>query len=203
MGAVKTLQNCDKRAIHDRLAARPPVPADRPDLRPAAVLVPLFPDGRILLTRRPQTLRKHPGQIAFPGGAYETSDPDLRHTALREAHEEVGLESEHVELLGELDHVWTPTGYVLVPYVGWVEGAFVERTDPGEVEEILFAQVEELMRPGVYREEDWEREGVTHRVVFFDLPGATVWGATGRVLVNFLQVACGWTGAAERPWETR
>lgn len=201
MGAVKTLQKSELRANLEGYHARA---VHRPDLRQAGVLVPLFPTPRgcqVLLTRRPQTLPRHAGQISFPGGRWEEGDADLRATALRESNEEVGLAPERVQVLGELDHVWTPSGFVLVPYVGWIAEGSVGAADPGEVEEVLFAEVADLMAPGVYREELWDREGTAYRISFFDMPFGTVWGATGRVLVRLLQVGFGWKDVEDTPWE--
>jgi len=206
VGAVKTLQNCDipAKELEARFAGYTARPVHRPEFRPAGVLVPLFPSPggcQLLLTRRPQNLSRHGGQISFPGGAMDPEDADLRHTALRESQEEVGLAPERVRLLGELDHVWTPSGFVLVPFVGWIAEGSVGAADPHEVEEVLWVEVADLMAPGVYREEVWEREGTGYRISFFDVACGTVWGATARVLVRMLQVGFGWTGVEDKPWE--
>lgn len=203
MGARSPLPKYDMMdTLQSRLQAHHPAAVERPDLRPAGVLVPLFAGPQVLLTRRPQKMSRHPGQIAFPGGTYDPRDGSLEQTALRESHEEIGLDPARVEILGRLDQVWTPTGFVMHPFVGWVREPGSWRAAPDEVEEILCVPIGDLMLPGVFREEQWERGGVAYRVVFFDLPGGTVWGATGRILLRLLQVGFGWTEVAELPWES-
>ncbi|HEY8378460.1 MAG TPA: CoA pyrophosphatase, partial [Nannocystis sp.] len=112
----------------------PLAPLDDPaPFRHAAVLAPLLAeevpgDGpRLLLIERSNTLRSHPGQLAFPGGKPEEGDTDLIATALREAWEEVALPPGQVRVLGRLSPVPVPTGYVIIPYLGLVDGPFEPR----------------------------------------------------------------------------
>jgi 8-oxo-dGTP pyrophosphatase MutT (NUDIX family) len=102
----------------------------------AAVLVPLYvQDGGLhaVFTKRREDLRRHPGEISFPGGRYDEGEPDLTATALREAQEEIGLDPARVEILGELTTYETVTGYRVAPVVGWVEPPFELRLDAKEV----------------------------------------------------------------------
>lgn len=175
------------------LAEHQPVTVDKAGWRNAGVLIPVLATGsgyRLVFIRRSLNLRKHAGQIAFPGGAWEEGDQDLLATALRETHEEIGLPPHQVKVLGRVDEVWTPTGYTLTPYVGVIEAEdFVPC--PIEVDEVVVVDLDELVQPDVFREEWWERGGVNYRVVFYELPEVTIWGATGRILEGFLKVACG------------
>ena len=170
--------------------------------RPAGVLVPLLtrPEGlHLVLIRRGADLPHHQGQIAFPGGIREPGDVDLQETALREAREEIALRPEGVEILGRLDDVWTPSGFVVSAFVAAVPHPQDFHPQAVEVEEILEVPLEHLTRPGVYREEVWVREGAEHPVAFFDLEGFTVWGATGRLVARLLEVGFGWKRPG-RPW---
>jgi len=152
------------------------------------------------LIRRPQTMPDHAGQIALPGGGYRAEDQDLGRAALRETQEELGFRAEDIRLLGRLDETWTPSGYRIAPYVGWIQHPTQLAPDPREVDEVIATSLRELTREGVYREDWWTFEGVRHRMVFFDLPAGTVWGATSRILFRFLQIAMGWKPEVEE-WE--
>ncbi len=185
--------------LREALAARTredfPFEALRPEhlpeggLRRAAVLVPLFEkdgDTHVLLTRRRADLRRHAGQVSFPGGRIDPGEASLD-AALREAEEEVGLARSEVDVLGRLDETLVlVTGFRLTPWVGAVPYPYAYRAHPGEVEEILYVGLSQLARPGVHRTEEREVYGLVHEVHFFDLPGVGIWGATARVLHKLL-----------------
>ena len=195
----------DKLTIALNLRAREPLSCERPELRPAAVLLPIFPAPEglsVCFIRRPVDMRHHGGQIAFPGGGAESGDLDLAHTAVRETHEELGIDPGCIEILGRLDETWTPSGYRMTPFVGWLEEFPRLEPDPREVAEILRAPLELLMEPERLRIEYWDRDEVRYRIVFFDIPGGPVWGATARVLYRFLQLTFGWRSEDLEPWET-
>ena len=160
-------------------------------LRRAAVLVPLLEkDGavHVLLTRRQDDLRHHAGQVSFPGGRLEPGEAS-REAALREAQEEIGLDPAHVDVLGRLDETLVlVSAFRLTPWVGVVPHPYPYVPHPGEVEEILVVGLDALAAPGVHRLEEREAYGVRHLVHYYDLPQATVWGATARVLDKLLAV---------------
>lgn len=168
--------------------------------RASAVLAALYEmrdEPHVLLTRRSWNLRSHRGEVSFPGGAHEAGDPDLVTTALREAHEEVGLPPEVVEVIGELDHLQTVTSDAfIVPYVGILSTRPPLRPDPREVAEIRDVPVAELLATGVFREEIWSRDGIDRAIWFFELEGDTVWGATAAMLRDLL---CRITGVEPGP----
>jgi 8-oxo-dGTP pyrophosphatase MutT (NUDIX family) len=168
----------------------PPRPArfEAPGSRVAAVLVPLYEvDGetRVILTKRPETMPSHRGEIAFPGGGLRVGvDPTPRDTALREAEEEIGLRPELVEVVAELDTIGTVASrFTITPFVGLIDGQPRLRADPREVVSILEVPLAELLDDDVYREEHW---GPDFTISFFELVGETVWGATARILTAFL-----------------
>jgi 8-oxo-dGTP pyrophosphatase MutT (NUDIX family) len=170
----------------------------RAHTRPAAVLVPVFEaagEARVILTKRPQTMPSHQGEIAFPGGKQDPrTDADLRSTALREAREEIGLDPSAVEIVGELDHLVTvQANFALAPFVGLVDGVPRLVPHPREVDAVLDVAISELLDDAVFREERWEVPpemlvgvGPDRAIHFFELEGETVWGATARVLTGFL-----------------
>lgn len=150
----------------------------------AAVLVPLVElRGRlhVVLTRRPSTMRRHAGEIAFPGGRSDDDDPTPTATALREAHEEIGLQAENVEVLGALSPVGTfVTGYAVYPVVGWVEHPGQWQLSPREVEEVLELDLEALAAS--HEQRRLVRQGVPFLTDTYTVDGNEVWGATGRML---------------------
>ncbi len=159
--------------------------------RLAAVLVLLFEErgeARVILTKRPETMPSHRGEIAFPGGRYEPSlDAGLADTALREAEEEIGLDPGLVEIVAELDVIGTVgSGFVISPFVGVLDGRPRLEPHPTEVVKVFDVALSELMHDDAFREERWDIWGADQAVHFYELPGETVWGATARMLTAFL-----------------
>ncbi|MFO7567509.1 MAG: CoA pyrophosphatase [Enhygromyxa sp.] len=173
--------------IHDELT-------ELADLRFAAVIGLLLEGQRwldepaLLMIERSSALRQHPGQIAFPGGKPEPGDRDLLDTALREAEEEVGLPREQVSVLGRLAPVPTPTGYMIVPFIGRVRGDWEPQRASPEVERILTPSLRTLMDPAIHRragEVEWR--GATHVLHEFAIADPPLWGATARMVWDLLE----------------
>jgi 8-oxo-dGTP pyrophosphatase MutT (NUDIX family) len=151
----------------------------------AAVLVPLFrgADGEphVVLTRRRADLRRHAGEISFPGGRRDPEDPGLRDTALREAQEEIGLPPVEVTVLGELPAVSTfVTGYTIHPFVGLLAAPRRWRASPREVDAVLELPLGAL-RKGRTRTR-MERRGLSFETDAYLLAEHLIWGATARIL---------------------
>lgn len=169
--------------------------------RGAAVLAPIYEvggDAHVVLTRRASSLRVHSGEVSFPGGRQD-GDEDLVGTALREAHEEIGLDPSTVEIVGELDHLSTLTsGSFIVPFVGALPGCPTDLVaNPDEVAAVLHVPLAELLDPSVYREERWDVFGTERSMFFFELVGDTVWGATAAMLRQLLGVVTGTVGRGQ------
>ena len=157
----------------------------------AAVLVPIVDRGEahLVFAQRTERVGHHAGQISFPGGRIDPEDADDLAAALREAHEEVGLEPSRVEPLGLLDDTETfATQYVITPFVGVVRGPVVWQPDGEEIEKVIEVPVAALLDRGSFRVERWERDGVARDVYFYDYRGTTIWGATARILKQYLDV---------------
>ncbi len=154
-------------------------------LRPAGVLVPVVYRGseaRVILTKRSSALKHHPGQIAFPGGKQDAADVDIRATALREAHEEIGLSPDTVDILGNLPRHETVTGFDVTPVLARIHAPFIPRPDHGEVAEVFDVPLSHLMDPGRYRVEKRRWQGVWRRYYAVPFGPYYIWGATARIL---------------------
>jgi len=164
---------------------------DRPDLRPAAVLVPLFQKNRkthILLTKRTNRVVHHKGQISFPGGAYHSEDPDFLTTALRETEEEIGVERDSVEILGELDHMVTLSNFRICPYVGVIPYPYPFKLSAFEVERLIELPLKYLLEEAAFKEALFTYEGQSNINLHIDFQGEIIWGATARILKNFMDI---------------
>jgi 8-oxo-dGTP pyrophosphatase MutT (NUDIX family) len=162
--------------------------------RRASVLVPIVarPDElTMLFTRRTAHLRNHSGQIAFPGGGAEPGDASVEVTALREAHEEIGLEPARVEVLGRLSDYHTRTDFRIAPVVGLVAPPFELHLDAHEVDEAFEVPLSFLLDPANHLRHQREFQGRT--VPFYAIPYRDyyIWGATAGMLINLYRFLAG------------
>lgn len=176
----------DLRPDGTRLAGR----TDRV-LKPAAVLAAIVNRAQgptIILTQRTAHLKKHAGQISFPGGGVEPQDPHHVATALRETEEEIGLAPEHVTLLGRLPLYETSTAYGVTPIVGWVEPPFELTIDAFEVDEVFEVPLTFALDRNNYFKETAMRDGVERWFYVLPYENRYIWGATAGMLVNFAEL---------------
>lgn len=165
---------------------RDPLPDEDRSITPAAVLVAIVdrPSPTVILTLRPETLRQHAGQVAFPGGRIDPEDDGPIAAALREAEEEISLSSRHVDIIGIADRYRTITGYDVTPVVGVVPAGLTLTPRPGEVEAIFEAPLDHLLRPEhqIVRTVEWMgRERCYYEILWQD---RRIWGATAAMIVN-------------------
>jgi len=157
------------------------------DCKEAGVLVLLYPHGgelRFPLTRRPEHVEFHKGQISLPGGSRENAEP-LRQTALRETQEEIGVQTGAVEVLGELSPLFVPpSNFCVRPFVGYVAHRPDFRLETVEVAELIEAPLAALLDPATIREEDWEIHDGIWRIPFYQFGPHKVWGATAMILAE-------------------
>ncbi|MDR2637078.1 MAG: CoA pyrophosphatase [Zoogloeaceae bacterium] len=168
-------------------------PVSRPELIPSAVLFPIVQRAdeaggeRVLLTRRSDHLRDHPGQISFPGGRVEASDPSPLHAALREAREEIGLDPALPRILGYLPAYRTATGFLIYPVVALIAAPFSLRLDEFEVAEAFEAPLAALFDPRHHRREHLVYQGRRHEynVIECEAEGKSryIWGATAGMIL--------------------
>jgi len=177
--------------LKELLARRPPKHITDDKLIPSAVLLPIYykeGEVHILFTRRTENVREHKRQISFPGGAHQEGE-SLLDTALRESAEEICLAPERVKVLGELDDALTmTTNYIVSPFVGLIPWPYDFRPDGWETDEIIEAPI-----PALLDEESWHHktEVVAGKKVtgyFYHYRGDVIWGATARILAQFLEL---------------
>ncbi|NIF21861.1 CoA pyrophosphatase [Candidatus Pantoea multigeneris] len=155
-----------------------------PAQRHAAVLVPVIarPQPGLLLTRRSLALRKHAGQVAFPGGMQDAEDRDANATALRETWEEVGITPDRVRVIGQLPPVISSTGFQVTPVVGVIAPDFTLTLNPTEVESAFEMPLAEALRISRYSALDIERAGKRHSVWLSWYQDYFVWGMTAGII---------------------
>lgn len=157
--------------------------------RPAAVLVPFVGRGDdlfVLFTRRSERLRHHAGQISFPGGGVDAGDADAVAAALRETHEETGIEPALVDAFGYLDRLDTVSGYRVTPVAGFVDENYCARLQEDEVDEVFEVPLAFIVDPASLSRERILWRGIERDILAFQWEGRRIWGATATILKNLL-----------------
>ncbi len=164
-------------------------------LAPAAVILPLYHkegEYHILFTKRTEKVEHHKGQISFPGGARHEEDRSLEDTALRETFEEIGVHPEDVEILGELDNMRTvSSSFLITPFVAVIPYPYEFTVNTDEIEELLEVPIAALLDEKNYREEFQIYQGITYWGSVYEYRGKVIWGATARILKQFLDLVFG------------
>ena len=154
-------------------------------LSPAGVLVPILcteAGAQLYLTKRSSALKHHPGQIAFPGGKMDAEDADISCTALREASEEIGLDSANVRVLGQMPAHETVTGFVVTPVIGQILTPFTPTPEPGEVDEVFTTPLSHLLDLAQYQIQSRRWRGSRRHYYTVPYGPYYIWGATARIL---------------------
>jgi len=162
-------------------------------LTPSAVLLLLqVNDGsagpQIVFTKRSDKVEHHKGQICFPGGMKDEADPTLWHTALRETEEELGVPAGEVRFIGELSRVVTPTGFEIAPFVGLVDKPLSFKPNQDEIDEVFCPPLPHFLDPQNIHIEQAQFEAHKWQHAVFTYQTHRIWGATARILENFLEV---------------
>lgn len=196
MDAMKRQDPIDASKLRDRL--RRVLPSLTKQLtgitseRRAGVLLIFYPkngEAHILFTKRSQEVAEHKGEISFPGGAYDTQDKTILQTALRESREELGLNVSEFEILGELDDVYVPpTRFLITPFVAFMNQPPKPKPSLLEISEVLEIPASELLNPSIFREEVREAAGMKRQLQFYSYGQYVIWGATARILRQFLDL---------------
>jgi 8-oxo-dGTP pyrophosphatase MutT (NUDIX family) len=189
-------------AFSGALAAYEWATLDEPGLAEAAVMVLLYPtDSGIhtVLQKRSELVLHHKGQISFPGGARDPEDVSLEAAALRETHEEIGVHPDRVQVIGRLDEIRTISGFRVAPFVGWFErGGFEWKHSAFEVAYLIEAGIDHLAHPRTFVPDIRTVDGKPAEMPSYRVGDDLVWGATARIVANFLDVltASGLAGRA-------
>jgi 8-oxo-dGTP pyrophosphatase MutT (NUDIX family) len=174
-----------KRGDHDADPVMEKIAAVRP-IRPAAVLVPVIAreEPMVLLTQRAAHLTEHSGQISFPGGKIDAADESPAFAALREAHEEIGLERKHARAVGYLDLYMTTLGYRIVPVIAQVEPGFVLKLNAAEVDNVFEVPLAFVMDQANHQRHSRDWQGMTRHYYAIPFGERYIWGVTAGILRN-------------------
>lgn len=156
--------------------------------RASAVILPLIDIrdcAHILLCKRPDYLKHHPGEICLPGGKHELKDINLRHTALRELHEELNIMPTQINVIGQLPNYSTLTGFTITPFVGVLDKQTRWIRDPSEVAASFLLPVHTLVDERNWQPIPFQRLGQPHTLDGFSTPYGLLWGATASIIKNF------------------
>lgn len=185
------------------LQSRSPRSLSGHQFRPAAVLVPLQEreDGDYLvLTQRAEGLNSHSGQVAFPGGAVDPQDAGALETALRESHEEIGIDPRHVRVLGQLDQTTAAAHYLVTPFVGLIPFPYEFRLNEAETTQVFAVPIAALLDASCFRME--ARQSISGRsdpIYHFQYKQWDIWGATARIIKQFLELGYDYPPPESRP----
>jgi 8-oxo-dGTP pyrophosphatase MutT (NUDIX family) len=179
--------------IRERVSRYEPSYIEDDSLTRAAVLLPLYEnagDTHVLFTRRSELVEHHKGQISFPGGMFDASDADLRTTAKRETFEEIGVSTDHVDIFGQLDEMVTVSNFLVRPFVGLITeaGPYPFVHSEIEVAEILEVPLAHLRDDANVVVEPRTYQGREMLAYSYRYDGHLIWGATARILHQFLEL---------------
>ena len=181
-----------KQQLRQALSLRQKQHVVEPDRVQSAVLLPIYyKEGQyyLLFIKRTEKVKEHKGQISFPGGAYEAEDKTLLDTALRENAEEIGLVPGEVEILGELDDTVTMTSnYIISPFVALIPWPHRLKVNGEEAEEIIEVPIQALLDEECMHQETEIINDREFPLYFYHYKGKVIWGATARILNQFLDI---------------
>jgi 8-oxo-dGTP pyrophosphatase MutT (NUDIX family) len=177
--------------IEKMLSSRKRRVIEHPPFSHAAVLVPLFQKGKdchLLFTKRSEEVKYHKGEISFPGGVVDEEDLELINTALREAHEEIGLKERDVQIIGVLDDIVTITEFIVTPIVGLFPYPYPFKVSEVEIAELIEVPLASLLEEDCFSEREIFRGGQKEVVYAYQYGKHIIWGATARILNQFLDL---------------
>ncbi len=145
----------------------------------------------LLLTKRTDSVEHHKGQISFPGGMVDDGDESATATALREVEEEIGIPRSAIAILGQLDDIHIPSGFIVTPIVGYIDRLTELKTSTDEVAEVLLIPLAKFFDESLRHIETRELKGVKRQVYFYDVWKEPVWGATAHIIKQLTDIISG------------
>ena len=143
----------------------------------------------MLFTKRSEIVEHHKGQISFPGGRMDDTDPSLLFTALRETEEEVGIARDDVQVVGPTDRFLTNTHFMVSPFVGFYSYPYDYTVNPDEIDRLIEVPLRHLLQDDIFEVKSLERNGYTWKLHYYHYKNDVIWGVTGFLLSNFLSIA--------------
>ena len=177
--------------LRNTLSSRQRRVIEHPPFSHAAVLVPLFKkeeDCHLLFTKRSDQVKYHKGEISFPGGVVDEEDLELISTAIREAHEEIGLRECDIQIVGVLDDIVTITEFIVTPIIGLFPYPYPFKVSEMEISELIEVPLSSLLDEDCFSEREIFRGGQKEIVYAYQYGKHTIWGATARILKQFLDL---------------
>lgn len=177
--------------LRNTLSSRQRRVIEHPPFSHAAVLVPLFKKGEdchLLFTKRSDQVKYHKGEISFPGGVVDEEDLELISTAIREAHEEIGLRECDIQIVGVLDDIVTITEFIVTPIIGLFPYPYPFKVSEMEIAELIEVPLPSLLDGNCFSEREIFRGGQKEIVYAYQYGKHMIWGATARILKQFLDL---------------
>ena len=187
---ITTLEELEH-LIHKRMKNRNPLVLNPPNFIHSAVLIPIFAEDheiKFILTKRTKSLKKHKGEISFPGGRKDKRDRDLEETALRETDEEIGVKREQIKVLGRLDDLFTMTRYIITPFIGIIREQVECQLNTREVAELLYVPMDIFLNEELFAEKNWPQNGFDFPVYYNYWNNYEIWGATAYIINQFVEI---------------
>jgi len=187
---IPTLEELDL-LIRERMKNRNPSVLNPPNFIHAAVLIPIFAEDneiKFILTKRTKSLKKHKGEISFPGGRKDKEDKNLEETALRETEEEIGVNREKIEVVGRLDDLFTMTRYIITPFIGIIPEQVECQANIREVAEMLYVPMNIFLNENLFSEKAWPQNGYPFPVYYYYWNNYEIWGATAYIINQFAEI---------------
>ena len=156
------------------------------DIKQASVLIPIIDthELNVIFTERTAHLKNHAGQISFPGGRYEKTDHSLEETCLRETHEEIGIVTQHINIIGSLTSVISSSGFTVTPFVGLVHPDYQLKIDPFEVASIFTVPLNFLLDANNHQLQEYLYQGEPKPIYVIEYEQHRIWGLTAKIIVD-------------------
>lgn len=177
--------------IHMKMKGRKSLVLNPPNFTHSAVLIPIFAENgeiKFILTKRTESLKKHKGEISFPGGRKDKQDRYLEETALRETEEEIGVKRRLVKVVGRLDDLFTMTRYIISPFIGIISEEVECHANTREVAEILYVPMDVFLNEELFSEKDLPQNGLHFPVYYYYWNNYEIWGATAYIINQLVEI---------------